>query len=943
MNTILKPLLSAAGAVILACSAWGQGGDKFDHALNMRRVPGEIMPVLPGQNLLKNSDFSQGLSHWSVVGDGKAIVVKDGRYPAVKLTGNGTAFALLSAPFELSKGKKYSLTGVYHTGSAKFGSGCELKFVREQELKKLLKEYTAPGHHTNLFRRALVNRPAGEYFRKIVELTPTDKSAGTYRAALVVSGAPFEILWSSLYLGETPAKDSRIGLYKEKTDTLDPKYPEAQALQILAERGNAEGEIKADANGYAQIFINGKVVPSVIFFGDSSQPYRSKRKSFQKAGVALQIIRLRYNNRLWRGNGLIDFKKIDKIITDSVYRNPHGYYIIGIDLSPYQHWAKDFPDDAECDKYGKYVTNRLGIKAPPSYWSANYRQKALEYLTVVIEHMKKQPYWSAVVGIFPHGNNDGQFFYQGTRTGGGTLQDGHAKSAAVMYREYLRKKYGTVDNLRRAWHDAAASFDTAASPVDKKHSKLTFLDSTKHQQYIDFVQFLNESFGEFANLLGETAKKIAGKKIFTVMWFDRGGTPRVEPYFSMSKVMLPGQGVDAFSAQTGYHDNREAGQVSSFVWCFDSDRIHGKLMIEELDYRTKFSAYKTFVYDTHVARFWTLKDFVNASLRQLGCMYAIGGGIWWFPLTDGWYLDDDIMGEMKKMQDIARLLSEKNSSFTPADTVLISDESSYYRTAEQIDVWNGQNYNALRNNQRALVCAGIKFDYYFLNDVLERNMDNYKVYIFANSYRITPETECFIEKLKRNGKTVVFLYAAGYQTADGLSDKNMSRILGMEVKLADNGSKLADFSFANHPLAAGLTGCAGIGADLRGERFVVTDPEAVVLARYRSGNAPAVAVKNNVVYVGNPAGLTPQFVRNLVKNAGGRIYNRTAGDLFMYHRDDLVVLHGVEGNENVLDFPGNVEFYDLYACKVLDGNVVKLAPGETKLLLVKEKKGNLTK
>ena len=294
------------------------------------------------------------------------------------------------------------------------------------------------------------------------------------------------------------------------------------------------------------------------------------------------------------------------------------------------------------------------------------------------------------------------------------------------------------------------------------------------------------------------------------------------------------------------------------------------------------------------------------------------------------------------MQDIARILSEKKASFTPADTVFISDESNYYRTAEQIDVWNGPNYNALRNNQRALVCAGIRFDYYFLNDVIERNMDNYKVYIFANSYHITPETEKFIEKLKKMGKTLVFLYAPGYQTKNGLSDKNISRILGMNVELRDNESKIADFSANKHSFGTGLSGCAGNGADLRGERFVVTDPEAVVLARYRCDNAPAAAVKNNVVYIGNPAGLTPQLVRNLVKNSGGRIYNRTVGDLFMYHRDDLVVLHGVEGNENVLDFPGDVEFFDLYAQKVLDSRRIKLAPGETKLLLVRKNKERIS-
>ncbi len=915
---------------------------QVNYAKNMRTAHGEIMPELPNENLLKNGDFSKGLSGWKMLGKGKATVIQDGKFPSVKLSGSGSVFALVSEPFMLEAGKVYYFTGVYNTRNAKFGSGCEIMFIPDEKVDTLVNKYGVPGQFSGLHRRVVVNRLPGEYFRKTLEFKPTAKTSGKYRAAVVVSGAPFDLLWSGLYAGVAPAKDSRSGLFRENIEKLDPKTPPEKLKEILDSRSNAYGEIRFTENGYAQIFINGKVVPSKIFFGDSFEPYRSKRQMFQKAGIELQIIRLRYNNNLWVGDKKIDFAKIDSIIYDSVARNPHGYYIIGIDVTPYPHWAKDFPDDAECDINGKYVKTRGGFKAPPSYWSANYRQKALEYLTAVIEHMKQQPYWKTVVGIFPHGNNDGQFFYQGTRTGSGTLQDGHAKSARKMFQEFLKKEYGTVENLRKAWNDPGISFETAASPVTNQKLKSRFLDYRTEKRYVDFVRFLNESFCEFANELGMTAKRVAGKKVFTVMWFDRGGSPRVQPYYSMAEKMLPGRGVDAFAAQTGYHDSREAGLIPAFTWCFDSDRIHGKLMIEELDYRTRISGYKSLKHDFHVARFSTLKYLKDASLRQIGNLYAVGGGVWWFPLTSGWYMDEGIMGVIKKLQDIARVLSEKKASFTPADSVVITDEKSYYRTVEQVNVWNGPNFQTVCNNQQALQRAGVKYDFYYLKDVVDRNMSDYKLYIFLNLYKVGPETGKFIERLKKSGKTILFIYASGYQTDSGLSVENMAEITGIKFAGADKGLKSSRFVKSGHPLSEKLRGEAGIGVDLLGPRFLPDDPEATVLARYRKGGKPSVVVKkvgnSTVVYSGVTAVLTPQFVQNLVKYSGGHIYNKTPGDMFTYHRDDMVVLHGVEGNENHLDFPGNVEFYDMFDEKTVDGKSLRIAPGETKLLLIRNKK-----
>ena len=257
-------------------------------------------------------------------------------------------------------------------------------------------------------------------------------------------------------------------------------------------------------------------------------------------------------------------------------------------------------------------------------------------------------------------------------------------------------------------------------------------------------------------------------------------------------------------------------------------------------------------------------------------------------------------------------------------------------------VWNGPNYMTIRANQRALLRSGIKYDFYYWDDIVKKNMTGYKVYIMSNLFKISPEGRAFIDnKLKKDGKIIVWLYASGYLTSDGFSDRSLSELTGITVQQKDNAGKTAKFADAKgNPLLAGISsGNVGIGFDMPYERFIVNDSAATALAFYTCDKQVAAAVRKypdwTSIFIGVPSGLTPQFVQNIARAGNAHIYN-TAGDMFMHHRDDLICLHGVEGLENIIRLPYNADVTDIYSGEILLKNnnqlKLKLAPGETRLL-----------
>ena len=60
---------------------------------------------------------------------------------------------------------------------------------------------------------------------------------------------------------------------------------------------------------------------------------------------------------------------------------------------------------------------------------------------------------------------------------------------------------------------------------------------------------------------------------------------------------------------------------------------------------------------------------------------------------------------------------------------------------------------------RELTHCGTPFETIAFTDLNNPKVRDYKVYIFANLYYVTPEKLAVIERLRKAGKTIVWLYA----------------------------------------------------------------------------------------------------------------------------------------------------------------------------------------
>ena len=392
------------------------------------------------------------------------------------------------------------------------------------------------------------------------------------------------------------------------------------------------------------------------------------------------------------------------------------------------------------------------------------------------------------------------------------------------------------------------------------------MDPQKHQKEVDFLTYLNEELAQFLVEAARLVKETAPKEVIVGAYYGRGeplGLSNARPdqrdvAFRVDRL----HGRPAWILRLARY-----GQFGSPDLGLRLLRVDGKLMMVELDFRTWKSRYESLSHDFSVGRYWNMDDLHGAAARELGKMLSIGGGAWWMEMTGGWFHDDEIMGMIGRLHDVSQRLYESGAAISPADIVFVADERSYFWTTEQYNLVNGANLHSLNTQQRAINRSGIKYDFYYLDDVIEGEMDQYKVYVFLNLYYLTDEARAFIdERLKRDGKVLVWQYASGYVTPERLSLESMAALTGIGLG-TDGGSLESRFADGTAEGALGrllnrLGGVpVGLGFVPVMQRFYVDDAAADPLAYYTDGRV-AAAVKEMERYTSIYRGIPRASLRS---------------------------------------------------------------------------------
>lgn len=738
-------------------------------------------------------------------------------------------------------------------------------------------------------------------------------------------------------------------------------------------RGELTSEVRMH-NGAPALFVNGKLTSQTW-----AAPYRQNEpdfRQFQRAGIKIYNLYMRFG---WTGPEEYDFSGVDARMEFYKALDPNILIVPRVLLNPGPWWGEQFPDDVSRRDDGS-VANMFGqVRYPPSMSSDKYRELSKKALSAFIKHMEEK--WGDNILGYQPGNGFGgewlmfnSFWEQATPPTKFGVED-YSPVARAGFRVWLKDKYQTIEKLRSAWDDPEVTFETADPPNEIQRYSTTygiFFDPAAGTRVPDFISYFNDTVARVLLENCAWVKELTGRKkivgvFYGYLWVNFPNLSAKNTGHLGIKRVFASPDVDFICSPYTY-DNKQVGGPNNAQTLPEQALLHGKLYLNEVDTETHLQQ-----------RQWRWGNSLNLPtnfaetrgllIRDFGYSFTKGMGLWWTDLRGGDYNSDEIIGLLAKLKQIDEKHLESDKSLS-ADIAVIMDEDSFKYFGD------GEPFlNALLTAQKQwhLGFIGAPWEPYILSDIANPKLRDFKLYIFLNTFRVTPEQRAAIHaRLKRNNATALWIYAPGYITEDKLSTAAMRDLTGINlVEDLPMGELHVDITNREHPMTSALPAGHAYGTDVNvadiiryydhqlylkdprdpgaqrdlpgfriGPRFYVNDPEATVLGRLagivqedptqvgrrgrRGGPAaprihqPGLVVKPQngwtSVYSAAPV-VSHEVLRGIAKAAGCHIYS-DAGDV-VYANRDFLVIYGPKGGTRTVRLPQKSRVLDLVEEKTI--------------------------
>ena len=494
----------------------------------------------------------------------------------------------------------------------------------------------------------------------------------------------------------------------------------------------------------------------------------------------------------WTGPGQYDYTQLDERARMVLKADPNNMIIPRIYIAAPGWWLDQHPDEVCVFGDGSSKLNYTpgggaippgGELRVPSMASRLWRETTKDNLRRLIDHIEAQDYGKRVIGYHLASGITEEWMYWGYQLN--QLGD-YSKPAREGFRWWLKNKYKSDAGLRKAWHRPAITLATAAVPSDaarRTSGEGILLNPAKSQDIVDYNFYLSDmvvdTIGEFAHAVKEHTKrtKLIGVFYGYVMelsW-DRNAIPP-SGHLAIDR-MLTSPDIDFFSAPSSYSARQPATGFSAFMSLTDSFRLHGKLLVDENDYRTHLAQDKTAVFG-YVNN---LEQGLGQQWREFGNVLAHGVGMWWFNMGGGWYSDPKLLAEMKRMREAGVRSVELPFASTAQIAVVVDPATPNWLT--HTETYHGL---ALQRGKAEWARLGAPYAIMSLKDYAQGLGGPYRMAIFANLLRVEPKTTKAIRRRLNKERTLaVWQYAPGYLSDEGYSVKGIERLTGFRIKRLD--------------------------------------------------------------------------------------------------------------------------------------------------------------
>ena len=695
-------------------------------------------------------------------------------------------------------------------------------------------------------------------------------------------------------------------------------------------------------NSLPTLFIDGKPQPALFHFSEEVPEHYAQE--FRKAGFVLysSIDKGYYLDLGWKDEGVFDFTRLDRVISTFTQRVPDGYLLPKIHLWAPEWWMDKHSDQAvgfevKPENYDYVIAS--GPKHE-SFASELWREEAGKGLREMVRHILESSYADKVMGIFIAGGTFGEW-HPWQWTPEGCIDNSEPMRKAFI--RYLREKYNNDPNkLQHAWGESDIAFENVSVPKSSERLKKSdgfFMDPHESRKITDYYEAFHETVVHAVDYFCRIVKDESKGRFLTcvnyayppdIPWAIQQAHHRA----GIEAVRL--KSIDVFTSPHSYY-YRDLGEHGALRCFTQSLALHGKLFIDETDERTHLADKKKVIFG-HADN---MEESLAIIWRSFGNVVTQGVGMWYMDHTSGEWFDDPAFfrtfKKIKKLADDSINLPRKRVS----EVAVISSAQSEFYLARETDLTAQFTVSQLEQ----LCRSGAPFDRYFIEDLEDGLLPDYKVYLFLDNFYLTLGQREAINKLKSKDRTLIWFYAPGFVTQDKLSLEAMEQLIEINFKKSNNPF---DHIKIGTPLISNTSEQFIMWRENFGKfnkklnpRFIPTDPLCEIWGTYADNGKPALVRKklDHWTSVYSPTGKLPwQILNQIYKNAGVHLYCENGDNLSV--NESWLSLHAANSGYKTIILPKHMDVYDAIDGQPVDTNTnkisVPLAKGRTSLFLLLE-------
>ena len=584
---------------------------------------------------------------------------------------------------------------------------------------------------------------------------------------------------------------------------------EAWRGPLLALPEGLEAEQPATArfeyvNGSCALVIDGEARPAFIYRGTVDPLSAHGRRQiglFRDAGVHVYTAYLPLSP-MWESPEAFNFELIDDTVRAYLSADPEAYLILILRLVPPRWWM-----DAHEDELVRYAagddfntSDESGRVRRGSLASKLWRRDALAIWRAAIEHLESKPWGKRVIGyqpgygIYTEWHYFGSWHQQGPDTG---------QAMTAHFRDWLRKRHGSVDRLRDAWRDPEASLEAALVPGMAPRlaaGPLGLRNPRSGRWVMDYYRCQQEVTAEDIEVFCAAAKAATeGRALCGVFYgYFYGVPPQTQGGHLELEALLRSPSVDYFAAPYDYSHRLMGDDGRGRAIC-DAFPIAGKVHMIEADTRTHLHPRNEY------GRLADAQQSVAAIRREFATALVHASALWWCDFGEdgsgGWYDHPALIGEVARLMELAQRRLQTPCARS-AQVALVCDLRSCYHLGDGAAMRT--HLRLLDEVTGELYRTGTPFDTLLLSQLTERRARGYKLLIFLNALRMDPETRERIRRVAK-GRSVLWLWAPGVTDGDRFGPQLVSEATGFDVAVDGEGLHASVVECReDHPLTARL-------------------------------------------------------------------------------------------------------------------------------------------